>query len=45
MKLSTLDQALEWYLNEYPKIIIDFTKDVLDEIDDYIEESEHLRHN
>ena len=45
MKLRTLDQALEWYLNEYPKIIIDFTKDVLDEIDDYIEESEHLRHN
>lgn len=45
IKLRTLDQALEWYLNEYPKIIIDFTKDVLDEIDDYIEESEHLKHN
>ena len=45
IKLRTLDQALEWYLNEYPKIIIDFTKDVLDEIDDYIEELEHLRHN
>jgi len=45
LKLRTLDQALDWYLNEYPKIIIDFTKDVLDEIDDYIEESEHLKHN
>ena len=37
MKLRTLDQALEWYLNEYPKIIIDFTKDVLDEIDEYLD--------
>lgn len=45
IKLRTLDQALEWYLNEYPKIIIDFTKDVLDEIDEYIEESEYLKHN
>lgn len=45
LKLKTLDQALEWYLNEYPKIIVDFTKDILDEIDEYIEESEYLKHN
>jgi len=45
IKLRTLDQALEWYLNEYPKIIIDFTKDILDDIDDYIEELEFQKHN
>lgn len=38
IKFTTLNQVLTWYTEVYPKIIIEYTNNELNDVDDYLDE-------